>query len=151
MLRSPRVPRRRPAWLLLVVVAHSGWPGRRSNNLCHATAEATPAREPCPGHRIDSLVMEGGGVKGAVYGGAVLALDEAGLLQHIRNFAGTSAGSFMAAMLAVGYTACEAQSELERTPFRDLLEFPFKPTLSKAIAGIAPFDVTKQLVTGKGL
>lgn len=51
---------------------------------------------------IDTLLFSGGGVRGAVYGGAVLALEESGLLESATNFAGTSAGSSVATVLAAG-------------------------------------------------
>ena len=50
---------------------------------------------------FDSIVFEGGGVKGAVYAGALVALDEHKVLSNVKKFAGTSAGSTVAALLVV--------------------------------------------------
>lgn len=50
-----------------------------------------------------NLVLEGGGVKGTAYAGAVQALHERGILQGIRRFAGTSAGAISATILTLGY------------------------------------------------
>ena len=57
--------------------------------------------------RFDSVVFEGGGVKGAVYAGALVALEEHGVLAGVQKYAGTSAGSTVAALLAAGYSSCE--------------------------------------------
>jgi NTE family protein len=56
----------------------------------------------CATGTIDTLVLEGGGVKGIAHGGAVCALQSAGLLSEIHTFRGTSAGSVAAALLASG-------------------------------------------------
>eukprot|EP00520_Triparma_pacifica_P009743 CAMPEP_0118634888 /NCGR_PEP_ID=MMETSP0785-20121206/1786_1 /TAXON_ID=91992 /ORGANISM="Bolidomonas pacifica, Strain CCMP 1866" /LENGTH=438 /DNA_ID=CAMNT_0006525891 /DNA_START=305 /DNA_END=1622 /DNA_ORIENTATION=- len=58
------------------------------------------------------LVLEGGGVKGIAYGGAILALEEAGLMKEIKGVAGSSAGSQAAAMIATGYSGREIVDEL---------------------------------------
>lgn len=49
---------------------------------------------------FQNLVFKGGGVKGIAYVGAVKALEEANALSQINGFAGTSAGSITAALLA---------------------------------------------------
>lgn len=56
-------------------------------------------------------VFEGGGVKGLGLVGAVSVIEEAGY--EFANLAGTSAGSIVAALLAVGYTAQELKAVLE--------------------------------------
>eukprot|EP00966_Prymnesium_polylepis_P306754 7088781-Prymnesium_polylepis.1 len=61
---------------------------------------------------FENLVLEGGGAKGAIYPGALKALEQAGVLQQMRRFAGSSAGALVAAMLAVGYTPDEMQTQL---------------------------------------
>ena len=86
-------------------------------------------------HPLQSLVFEGGGVRGTVYAGAVVALEEAGALSHIHSFAGTSAGSSAAAMLAVGYTACEFSNEVMVQSFADLVEFSLFNRLKLAFLG----------------
>ena len=107
-----------------------------------AAAGATKTGESAPPtscqSTFDTIAFEGGGTRGIIYGGAAIALEEAvralhfplshslfshtnnlkspcaeqGLLQSACNFAGTSAGSQSAALLAAGYTACELQKEL---------------------------------------
>ncbi|RUS81387.1 hypothetical protein EGW08_010825 [Elysia chlorotica] len=52
---------------------------------------------------FENLVFEGGGVKGLAFVGAIKCLEELGIRQQIRRFAGTSVGSIAAAMVAMGY------------------------------------------------
>jgi len=61
-------------------------------------------------------VFEGGGVKGIGLAGAVSEIEKK---YEFVNLAGTSAGAIMAALLAVGYTAVEIKSELERLNYND--------------------------------
>lgn len=51
-----------------------------------------------------NLIMEGGGIKGIAYGGALAEMQERGLLKDIVRVAGTSAGAIQACLLAVGYS-----------------------------------------------
>lgn len=54
------------------------------------------------------LVFSGGGVKGISYCGALGVMDGIGILsKNIKGYAGTSAGSIVAGLLAVGYTSSE--------------------------------------------
>lgn len=62
-------------------------------------------------------VFEGGGVKGIGLVGAVAAVEEAGYV--FENLAGTSAGSIVAALLAVGYTGAELKGVLQRLDYND--------------------------------
>jgi NTE family protein len=57
--------------------------------------------------RYRNLVMEGGGVKGFAYSGALYVLDSMGILKDIQRVAGTSVGAIQGALLAVGYTSNE--------------------------------------------
>ena len=59
--------------------------------------------QPAPPYR--NLVMEGGGIRGIAYGGALLELEQRGVLAGLRRVGGTSAGAIQAALLAVGYSA----------------------------------------------
>jgi len=53
---------------------------------------------------IYNLVLEGGGMKGVAYPGALIELKKMGVLDSLERIAGTSSGSLNAAMLAVGYS-----------------------------------------------
>lgn len=61
------------------------------------------------------IVIQGGGVKGIAFAGALAALERVGY--HGLNFAGTSAGSMVAALLAAGYTAGEIKAEMEKIDY----------------------------------
>lgn len=63
-----------------------------------------------------NLVLEGGGIKGVAYGGALLELENRGILQQIERVGGTSAGAIQACLLAVGYSADEITKIISETP-----------------------------------
>lgn len=63
-----------------------------------------------------NLVLEGGGIKGVAYGGALFELENRGILQQIIRVGGTSAGAIQACLLAVGYNADEISTIIAETP-----------------------------------
>jgi NTE family protein len=63
-----------------------------------------------------NLVMEGGGIKGIAYGGALAELEERGVLKNVVRVAGTSAGAIQASLLAIGYSAEEISEITANTP-----------------------------------
>lgn len=65
----------------------------------------------------ENLVLEGGGIKATAFPSALKVLEERGILQKIIRFAGSSAGSIVAAMLAIGYTPDDIQKFLIETDF----------------------------------
>lgn len=54
---------------------------------------------------LTSLVLSGGGAKGAAYPGAISALENKGALDGIKSISGSSAGAITAALLASGMNA----------------------------------------------
>merc|ERR1712093_765363 len=56
----------------------------------------------------ENLVLAGGGAKGLIELGALYVLEQAGVLQHVKRFCGTSVGSLIAAMLAANVSVEEA-------------------------------------------
>lgn len=60
-----------------------------------------------------NLVLEGGGVRGLAYAGALEVLEEKNVLQHIERVAGSSAGAIAGLMIAVGYNSHEIDSVFE--------------------------------------
>lgn len=68
---------------------------------------------------IENLVFKGGGVLGIAYAGAISALDEENILEHVTGVAGTSAGSIVAALLSLRYTAGEIKDILAATNFKN--------------------------------
>jgi len=77
---------------------------------------AQPAQRP----PYRNLVMEGGGIRGIAYGGALLELEQQGILKGIVRVGGTSAGAIQAALLAVGYSAQEIIDVVNATPVQRL-------------------------------
>lgn len=63
-----------------------------------------------------NLVMEGGGIKGIAYGGALAELESRGILRNIIRVGGTSAGAIQASLLAVGYSCEEISEIIANTP-----------------------------------
>jgi len=63
-----------------------------------------------------NLVLEGGGVRGIAYGGALAELEKRGILSGIERVGGTSAGAIQAAFLAVGYSPQEITDITFATP-----------------------------------
>ncbi|KAI8488063.1 hypothetical protein Bbelb_341810 [Branchiostoma belcheri] len=86
--------------------------GKMGNN---GSTPSTPAKLPViDGTRFrkydfpfENLVMEGGGVKGLAHLGAVKILDDAGILEKIKRFGGTSAGAVAGGLLVIGMTPKE--------------------------------------------
>ncbi|XP_048777041.2 uncharacterized protein LOC125681142 isoform X2 [Ostrea edulis] len=70
---------------------------------------------------FENIVFEGGGGKGVAYPGALLALEELGLMAKIKRFAGTSVGSITAFLVALGYSS-EEIGEVMETDFRTLFD-----------------------------
>lgn len=56
--------------------------------------------------------MEGGGVRGLAYPGALQVLEEKGILNSIQNVAGSSAGAIAGIMVALNYSSQEIDSVL---------------------------------------
>ncbi|MBA42526.1 MAG: hypothetical protein CMF62_00765 [Magnetococcales bacterium] len=70
----------------------------------------------------ENLVLEGGGVKGVAYCGALEVLDEKGILKKIKNYAGTSVGAIITTLLAVGYDIDELKDEIMDLDFGSFLD-----------------------------
>jgi NTE family protein len=66
------------------------------------------------GQHYRNLVLEGGGVRGIAFTGALRVLDSFRVLEGIKNVAGTSSGSLQACMLAAGYSVAGVQEQIER-------------------------------------
>lgn len=81
---------------------------------------------------IRNLVLEGGGVLGAAEVGAVLELRAAGILEHAHRFAGTSAGSIIATILALGATDKRLEELVRTCPYRSFTDL-WPPPISYRI------------------
>lgn len=71
------------------------------------------------------LVFSGGGVKGISYCGALQVLESMDILSNVKGFAGTSAGSIVAGLLAVGFTPKELTNILNELDVRQLMDDKF--------------------------
>lgn len=60
-----------------------------------------------------NLVLEGGGVRGLAYSGALEVLEQKDILHNIENVAGSSVGSIAGLAVALGYSAPEIDSILQ--------------------------------------
>ena len=98
-------------------------PGRKAHP-ARAAADPPAARH-CPSY--DTLVFQGGGVRGAAYAAVGRALAESGRLAGLRKVAGTSAGASAAALLAVGYTPAEFYEATVSADLSGLIESPPTP------------------------
>lgn len=68
--------------------------------------------------RLDNLTLEGAGIRGIAYGGALKVLEQKGLLQQVKRISGSSAGAITATLLSVGYTATEIETIIGKTNFK---------------------------------
>lgn len=75
---------------------------------------------------IENLVLEGGGVKGIAYVGALLALEQSGMYAGIKRVAGSSAGGIIAMLVGLGYSVEEMDDIVRNLNFLDLMD-PHNP------------------------
>ncbi len=68
---------------------------------------------------IENLVFKGGGVLGIAYAGGIQSLDEHGLFEGVKAAAGTSAGSIMAALVSLRYSATEINAIARAIDFKE--------------------------------
>lgn len=77
-----------------------------------------PKPDPASPYPFENLAFEGGGAKGYAYIGAIEVLEEIGIYPgNVRRVAGTSMGSFIAMMAALG---CSSSYMIEKFP-KDML------------------------------
>ena len=62
--------------------------------------------------QFENLVIEGAAMCGYAYCGALVSLENMGILEDIKRFAGTSVGAFFACCLAIGISAKELKNRL---------------------------------------
>jgi len=60
-----------------------------------------------------NLVLEGGGIRGIAYAGALQVLEERNLADSLRNVAGTSVGAIVGCLISMGYRADELRDVLD--------------------------------------
>jgi len=67
------------------------------------------------GQQCKNLILEGAGVRGIAYVGAIKYFEEKGLLDTIQTIGGTSAGAITALALSLGYTSAELERLIYET------------------------------------
>ncbi|MFS8082392.1 MAG: patatin-like phospholipase family protein [Ginsengibacter sp.] len=68
----------------------------------------------CNGQPVyKNLVMEGGGVRGLAYAGALEVLEQRGILEEIENVGGSSAGAIAGLLVVLNYSSSEIDSILQ--------------------------------------
>jgi NTE family protein len=72
-----------------------------------------------------NLVMEGGGVRGLAYSGALEVLENKHILNNIDRVAGSSAGAIAGLMVALGYNSKEIDSILQTLKIQDFNDGKF--------------------------
>lgn len=73
-------------------------------------------------YHYQNLALEGAGIRGLAYSGALKVLEERGIIKNIERVAGTSSGAAIGMMICVGYTSHEIDSvfqSLEIEHFND--------------------------------
>ena len=66
---------------------------------------------------IENLIFEGAGIRGIAYCGALMELDDRGLLAGVKRVGGTSSGAITASLLSVGYSPNEIYDIIGNTDF----------------------------------
>jgi NTE family protein len=68
------------------------------------------------------IVFSGGGLKGLAFAGAVCKLNEINGMENIKGYAGTSIGSIIAAILAIGYKPDEMKEIIQEIEMRQFFD-----------------------------
>ena len=66
-----------------------------------------------PVYNYKNLVLEGGGVRGLAYAGAIEVLEQKNIISNIEKVAGSSAGAVAGLMISLGYNSVEIDSILQ--------------------------------------
>ena len=95
------------------------------------------------------LVFSGGSIKGISYCGSLEVLERCGVLGRVKGFAGTSAGSITASLVALGFSAKEITDLMKEIDFKSLVDDKFGVVRDGVNLmtdyGLAPGDVIFEL------
>lgn len=98
-----------------------------------------------------NIVMGGGGVHGIRHIGSLYALDKLGCLSQLKKFAGTSIGSFIIALIVIGYSPSELYEFIK---IIDLSKLKNLSILNIALYGLDTGErleyLLKRLIKAKG-
>ena len=85
-----------------------------------------------PAPPLKNASLSGGGPRGVGYVGILGPLEEEGVLKHVDNVAGTSVGSFIAALLALGLPAKEIKAINDGMQISDMLRSSSNDTIHRS-------------------
>jgi len=71
---------------------------------------------------FQNLILEGGGVKGIAYVGALEVLEELGIMKNIKRVGGTSAGAINAVLLALKFKLTDMRQILWNLEFKNFMD-----------------------------
>lgn len=74
-------------------------------------------------YEFDKMCFEGGGVFGIAYIGAIKYLEDNDLLKQVKEYSGTSSGSIISTMLALGYNHSEMYAFMESVHWDKLYDY----------------------------
>ena len=74
-----------------------------------------------------NIVLEGGGVKGIAYVGALEVLETSGILDNVKRVGGTSAGAINGVLVGLRYTNVEIQEIMKKLDFNDFMDTSWFP------------------------
>lgn len=94
-------------------------PGITIKTTGHLLHNAFGMPSPTP-EKIENLIFSGGGTKGVAYVGVLRILDQMGISQKIKRYAGASAGAIIAALLAIGMSTDDIEKNLPTSFMRFL-------------------------------
>lgn len=92
------------------------------------------------------MVVEGGGARGIVFGGAIKMMSKKGLLSTIDHYVGTSVGSITVLMLTLGYTATEINDKMVKLKSNNILKKDFIFYMSEVFNPKTKMDILKSLL-----
>lgn len=90
-----------------------------------------------------NLVLSGGGVKAIAFIGSLEYLDEIHILKNMHRFAGSSAGSIIAGLLAIRYPLNEIKKIMYQTDFSNFLENEYVDDISNLISKYGIYSTNK--------
>ncbi|HEY0652009.1 MAG TPA: patatin-like phospholipase family protein, partial [Chryseosolibacter sp.] len=70
---------------------------------------------PGASQQYENLVLEGAGIRGIAYAGAISFLEEKNMIADIKKVGGTSAGAIAALTVSLGYSAKEIEDLIYNT------------------------------------
>lgn len=93
-------------------------------------------------YKIENLVLEGGGVCGVAFAGAIQELEKLDLISNVKHFAGSSIGVIVIFLLALGLSGDEIEQELKSLNFKKLKtkKFGILSTISNLAVNYGMYD-----------